>query len=80
MSQRKRTTMAQTDAILRHLRNHGSITPIEALNLYGSFRLAARVGELRQDGHEIRTVMVERGGRRWAMYRLMREPVQAGMW
>ncbi len=71
--------MSQSARILTHLRNHGSITPIEALNLYGSFRLAARVGELRQSGHEIRTVMVERNGKRHARYRLVSAPVQAEM-
>ena len=68
--------MSQSDAILRHLRIHGSITPLEALNLYGSMRLAARVGELRSEGYPIRTVLVEKNGKRWARYRLVDEPQQ----
>ena len=72
--------MSQSQAILRHLRIHGSITPIEALSFYGSMRLAARVGELRRDGHAIRTeTMRTRSGKRHAKYRLVDRPRQAEM-
>lgn len=40
---------SQKELIRRHLVKHGAITPIEALSLYGCFRLAARVGELREE-------------------------------
>jgi hypothetical protein len=40
--------------VLAHLRRK-SITPLEALNLYGCFRLAARIYDLRQKGHNILT-------------------------
>lgn len=43
----------QTASILSHLSVHGSITPREALDLYGCFRLAARICELRKAGHVI---------------------------
>jgi len=45
---------AQTDMVLDHLRG-GPITPLDALKLYGCFRLAARVYDLRKDGHDIIT-------------------------
>ena len=35
--------MTQTEMILNHLKTKGRITPLEALNLYGCFRLGARV-------------------------------------
>lgn len=67
--------MSQARMILYHLQRRGSITPFEALNEMGCFRLAARIDELRRDGHPIRTEMVEgRNGKRWAKYRL--DPVQ----
>ena len=50
--------VSQNQAVLRHLNNHGTITPIEALNLYGIFRLGARIHDLRQKGHNINTVLV----------------------
>jgi len=66
--------MSQARMILDHL-GRRPITPLEALENYGCLRLAARIDELRRDGHPIRTEMVEgRDGKRWAMYRL--EPTQ----
>ena len=47
--------MKQTEKILRHLRDYGSITPLEALQEYGCMRLGARIYDLKQDGHDIRT-------------------------
>lgn len=43
----------QQELILRHLEEYGSITSLEAVELYGIMRLASRVSELRQDGHLI---------------------------
>jgi len=40
--------MSQKTQILEHLKEHGSITPLEALRLFGCFRLAARIHELRR--------------------------------
>ncbi len=46
--------MTQTDMILRHLRDFGSITPVEALREYGCMRLGARIWDLKQAGYDIR--------------------------
>ena len=43
----------QCERILQHLHDYGSITPIEALNLYGIMRLASRITDLRRQGVEI---------------------------
>lgn len=60
--------MSQTDQILAALKT-GPLTPIEALNKYGCFRLASRVLELRERGYP---VTVERyklaSGKRVARY------------
>ncbi len=47
----------QTQAIFDHLKRHGSITPMQALRDYGCFRLAARIKELREMGHNVQTVL-----------------------
>ncbi len=60
--------MTQTQAIKAHLLKHNSITPLEALRRYRSFRLAARIRELRKDGMAIQSVMVNRNGTRYAKY------------
>jgi hypothetical protein len=58
---------SQRDKILNHLKRK-SITPMDALNLYGCFRLAARIKELRELGHTITTTMPDG----YARYQLKR--------
>jgi hypothetical protein len=67
--------MSQNDKILTHLRKAKSkgITPIEALADYGCFRLAARIRDLRDDGHNIITKTVERRNKKFAKYVLIKE-------
>ena len=48
--------------VLAHLVSGKSITPIEALELYGSFRLGALIFNLRADGHNIKTDLVKGTG------------------
>jgi hypothetical protein len=59
--------------VLNHLRDIGSLTPLEALNEYGCFRLAAHIESLRKDGHRIFTQMVDEGGKKFAKYTLTRK-------
>lgn len=61
---------SQTIRIKEHLLSGKSITPIEALNQYGCFRLGARIFDLKEQGLNIKTEMVERNGKRFAEYRL----------
>jgi len=61
--------MTQESEIFDHLKRNGTITPLQALNHYGCLRLAARISDLRRKGHRIETDMIERGGKRFAMYR-----------
>jgi len=61
---------AQTKQILAHLESGKSITPIDALNLFGVFRLSARIKNLRDQGHKVVTDMIQSGDKRFASYRL----------
>ena len=61
--------MTQESEIFDHLKRTGTITPLQALNNFGCLRLAARISDLRRKGHRIETDMIERGGKRFAMYR-----------
>lgn len=54
------TKETQCAAIREHLARHGSITPMEALTLYGCMRLGARVWDLKRQGVAIRTRMETR--------------------
>ena len=62
--------MSHTTDILEHLETGQSITAIEALNQFGCFRLAARINELRSQGHLIRTDRVCEQGKEFAKYTL----------
>ena len=63
---------SQNAAILNHLKKVGPITPIEALDRYGCFRLAARIYELRQKGHDISMLKIQVGNNKYvARYTLV---------
>lgn len=49
---------SQSQSILEHLQKYKEITPLEALNKYGCFRLGARIFDLRDKGHKIKTQVV----------------------
>jgi len=48
--------MSQNQTILTHLLTHRSICHKTAYNAYGIARLAARIKDLRDDGHKIITI------------------------
>lgn len=55
--------MTQREMIRQHLINHHSITPLEALNLYGVYRLSDVIFKLRKE-NDIATYNME-GTDRW---------------
>ena len=62
--------MNQTNQILEYLKEGNSITPIEALNKFGCFRLGARIWDLKKKGYDIKTEMVQKGKKTFAKYSL----------
>lgn len=60
--------MSQSHDIYHHLYNIGALTALEALKLYGCFRLASRINDLRREGHNITTITIENNGKRYASY------------
>lgn len=68
--------MSQVQSIANHLREGMSLTPMEALEKFGCFRLAARIKELRELGHLIEMKMIPTpGGARVAQYMATPPPV-----
>lgn len=64
--------MSQNKAILKHLQTDNSITPLEALHLYGCFRLSARIHDLIHIfGHDIKCEMIINNKKRFAKYSLI---------
>ena len=49
--------MTQNEQILQHLEKYGSITPMEAVSECGCMRLAARIADLKDSGHNITTTI-----------------------
>jgi len=66
-----RNKQSQNDMILKHLKAGKSISPLEAMGVFGVYRLAARIFELRESGVEITKVIKDDGrGRTYAEYSL----------
>lgn len=63
--------MTQTQQILALLKR-GPVTPLAALRDAGCFRLAARIYDLKQEGHDIACDIINDGDRRYAQYRLVK--------
>lgn len=59
----------QARKVLNHLTKRKSISPLEALHVYGIYRLAACIHELRKIGIQINTVMkADATGHHYARY------------
>jgi hypothetical protein len=63
-------TESQNALIKGWLLNGKSITPLDALNMFGCFRLSARIANLRDEGLPIVTDMVTINEKRVARYYL----------
>jgi len=62
---------SQAAAILAHLRGGGSLTPQDALRMFGCFRLGARIWDLQRQGWPIKAEMITtESGKRVARYSL----------
>ncbi len=61
--------------VLSHLRAHkDGITPLEALGVYGIYRLGSAIHILRKRGHLIETkLMRDDNGRSYARYKMLRK-------
>ena len=71
--------MTQTEAILEELRHRGEdgLTPLEALGLVGSFRLAARIADIKAQlgpDEEVVNVGANINGKVVARYVLRKRP------
>lgn len=53
--------MNKRDLVLKHLKEYGSITPMDALFKFGLYRLGGRIFELREKGFNIETILTKQG-------------------
>ena len=65
------TTDTQCRQIAAHLEGGNTITALEALNLFGCFRLASRIHDLRVQGYDIAVDRIKTAtGKTVAQYRM----------
>lgn len=64
--------MTQQEWVLSQLKRGKKLTALDALHGCGSFKLATRISELKAKGHNIVTETVEKNGKRFARYSLIR--------
>jgi hypothetical protein len=62
------TGASQTALILTHMKSGMGITGLQALDLFGCFRLPARISDIKKLGHEVNREMIEVNGKRVARY------------
>ena len=61
-------TETQQKAILAYLKRGEKLTGIKALQLFGCFRLAARIYDLKCAGHTIESRMITERGKKCSEY------------
>jgi hypothetical protein len=64
---------SQKEQILDYLKQGGSLTPMDALKMFGCLRLGARIADIKGMGYLVHTEMVHdrRTGKRYASYSLV---------
>jgi len=67
---------SQNNQILKHLESGKTITPLQAMNMFSSMRLSARIFQLRALGHDIKTKNITRGGKTFAEYSLIKKEIR----
>ena len=64
---------SQLQGILEALQRGETLTPIDALNRFGCFRLGARIWDLRKKGYEIDNIGADDGN--YAKYKFKRKAI-----
>jgi len=62
--------MTQNETILAALKEGKTISPLTALREFSCMRLAARVYDLRKDGHPIDSIQKSNGNATWVEYKM----------
>ncbi len=58
----------QLNTLRDHLKAGKSISPLQALNKFGIYRLASRINELRNEGMDIKTEIINEHPIKYAKY------------
>lgn len=68
---KKEMKASQNSRILKYLMSGKRLNPLQALTKFGTFRLASRIRNLKDDGFDILTTMVTKNKKRFAEYSLI---------
>lgn len=72
INENEKSSQSQNARIAKYLQEGNSITPLDALNLFGCLRLGARIADLKERGLNIVTErVVTPNGKRVASYKLV---------
>jgi len=67
----------QNKLIIEYLQTGESLTTLEALEMFGCFRLSGRIFDIKKGGYNIRTKIIRTSsGKHIASYSLVKEPKQ----
>ena len=67
---------SQSYQIREYLLQGNTITAMEALRLFGCFRLSGRIYDLRKEGINISSTIIKINGKRVAEYSIVNDPVE----
>ena len=67
---------SQSYQIREYLLQGNSITAMEALRLFGCFRLSGRIYDLRKEGINISSTIIKINGKRVAEYSIVNDPIE----
>lgn len=59
---------SQNEKIKKYLLNGKKLTPLQALRMFGCFRLSGRIYDLKKEGLKIKTDLVKRNKKVFAQY------------
>ena len=73
INENEKSSQSQNSKIAEYLKQGNSITPLDALNLFGCMRLGARIADLkdRYNMHIITNMVTTSNGKRVASYKLV---------
>ena len=61
---------SQCKRIATYLKGGGILTPMDALDMFGCFRLSARIADIRKMGYNVKTRIVSSNRKNYAEYYL----------
>lgn len=73
INENEKTSQSQNARIAKYLQEGNSITPLDALNLFGCLRLGARIADIKEkyNMHIVTNMVTTPNGKRVASYKLV---------